>query len=94
MVSIFDARCEYTVPVRTVSVRARYGPYVLENTCRIIRSLYVAHAGPGDGRECTYGPRTTAYVPFTGKKDGLLMPRSHIHRAPHDFSCPAGCHGF
>ena len=28
--------------------------YVLENTRRILRSLYVARTGPGDGRECTY----------------------------------------
>ena len=32
----------------------RTDPYVLENTRRIIRSLYVARTGPGDGRECTY----------------------------------------
>ena len=29
-------------------------PYVLENTGRILRSLYVACTGPGDCRECTY----------------------------------------
>ena len=49
---------------RTVTVRCITGPYgacastvriyVLENTRRILRSLYVAHTGPGDGRECTY----------------------------------------
>ena len=50
---------------RTVTVRCMYGsvrymcehhtdPYVLENTRRILRSLYVARTGPGDGRECTY----------------------------------------
>ena len=50
---------------RTVTVRCMYGsvrcmcehrtnPYVLENTRRILGSLYVAHTGPGDGRECTY----------------------------------------
>ena len=36
---------------RTVTVRL---PYVLENTRRILRSLYVARTGPGDGHECTY----------------------------------------
>ena len=28
---------------------------MIENTRRILRSLYVACAGPGDDRECTYG---------------------------------------
>ena len=28
---------------------------MLENTRRILRSLYVARVGPGDGRECMYG---------------------------------------
>ena len=32
----------------------RTDPYVLENTRRILRSLNVAHTGPGDGHECTY----------------------------------------
>ena len=32
----------------------RTDPYVFENTRRILRSLYVARTGPGDGRECTY----------------------------------------
>ena len=43
------------VRVRAVHVLAPYmDPYVLENTCIIIRSLYVARAGPGDGPEYTY----------------------------------------
>ena len=50
---------------RTVTVRCMHGsvrcmcehrtdPYVLETTRRILRSLYVARTGPGDGREGTY----------------------------------------
>ena len=84
-----------------VTVRCMYGsvqcmcehrtdPYMLENTRRIIRSLYVARTGPGDDRECTY-ELLAPYVclrAFYGEKKMCIMPRSHIHRAPHDCSCP------
>ena len=45
-------------------------PYVIENTRRILRSWYVARAGPGDGRECTYGflPPYDSLRAFYGEK--------------------------
>ena len=56
-------------------------PYVLENTRRILQSLYMAHTGPGDGRECTYEflACMTAYVPSTGKK--------YVHAQLSDTGC-------
>ena len=47
-------------------------PYVLENTRRIIRSLYVTRTGPGDGHECTYeflAPYDCLRAFYGGKKD-------------------------
>ena len=70
---------------RTVTVRCMYGsvrcicehrtdPYVLENTRRILRSLYVARTWSvrvpvmAVSAHTSFWPRTTAYVPSTGKK--------------------------
>ena len=51
--------CTVTVCCMYGSVRCMCAhhtdPYVLENTRIILASLYVARAGPGDDRECTYG---------------------------------------
>ena len=74
-VSTVWRRCfgEGVARTRKVTVRCMYGSvwcmcehctdqYVLENTRRILRSLYVARTGPGDGRECTY-EFLTPYAP-------------------------------
>ena len=83
VVSTVSRRCfaEGVAITRKVTVRCMYGsvrcmcehrtdPYVLENTRRVLRSLYVARKGPGDGRECTYellAPYDCLRA-FTGKK--------------------------
>ena len=65
------------VRVRTVHVRA---PYVLENTRIILRSLYMARTGPGDGRECTYeflAPYDCLRAFYGEKKDGTCTTFRH-----------------
>ena len=55
--------CKNPYGYRMVTVCCMYGyvrcmcvrTYVLENTRRILQSLYVTRAGPGDDRECAYG---------------------------------------
>ena len=56
-VSTVSRRCfgEGVARTRKVTVPLPYGACASTvRTRRILRSLYVAHTGPGDGRECTY----------------------------------------